>query len=360
VGLYTSPHLSAVNERFRLDGQPIPDDLLAVRMNEILERFPKAATLTYFEFGTVTALWHFFREQADIVLLETGLGGRLDATNCCVPLVTALTSVSMDHQEYLGHTLAAIAAEKAGIIKKGVPVVVGRQAAESLGVFLETARAQGAPVTVAGRDCEWVAPDGFRGRGGTLSSLQLGLRGPHQFENAEVALGCLEALVGAGFELSADAIRRGLRNTRWPGRLEWFDTKPPLLLDGAHNVDGVRTLLEALKAEWPGLSFHLVFGVLGDKDFVAMAQALFPACQSVHLAPIDSPRAVPMSSLLAAVSPVKAGVKAHLSLHEAIEGAQRACQPNEFVVVCGSLVLVGQVRQWLQVQGMLGAMRHRS
>ncbi|HME91936.1 MAG TPA: Mur ligase family protein, partial [Myxococcaceae bacterium] len=202
VGLYTSPHLNRVNERIQISGQPISDALLAKRIVEVLERYPDAARephpLTFFEFGTLVALWHFAREKVDLAVLETGLGGRLDATSAAQPAVTAVTPIDFDHTEYLGHSLAAIASEKAGIFKPGVPVVLSRQQSEALTVLQETAFRLRSRVLIEGRDFELAREAGgsftFRGPRGRVPQLRLALRGAHQVQNAAVALACLELL----------------------------------------------------------------------------------------------------------------------------------------------------------------------
>ncbi|MCY1034473.1 bifunctional folylpolyglutamate synthase/dihydrofolate synthase [Corallococcus sp. BB11-1] len=355
VGLYTSPHLVRVNERIRVAGEDIPDDVFGQRILEVLERCPSALTdpMTYFEFGTVVALWHFSRERVDVAVLETGLGGRLDATSAASPVVTCVTPVSFDHMEYLGHTLRDIAWEKAGIFKPSVPVVLSRQEPEAMDALLRRAGQLGVPVVVEGRDFHLEAgADGglaYRGPVWSLDGLTLSLRGPYQRQNAAVALACLEALQARGVAVTPEAAREGLASARWPGRLEEVAAHPPVVVDGAHNPAGVAVLLEALDALYAGRPLHLVFGVVADKDRGPMMRALFPRAASVHLAPLDTPRSLAPERYLDEARAACSRVVAHASLAEALAGARVDADgnPGGWVLCTGSLFLVGAVKRLL-------------
>jgi dihydrofolate synthase/folylpolyglutamate synthase len=350
VGLYTSPHLVRVNERFQVDGGEIPDEVLGQRILEVLERYPAAlaSPLTYFEFGTVVALWHFAQERVDVAVLETGLGGRLDATTASSPVVTAITPVSFDHMEYLGYTLGSIAGEKAGILKPGVPVVVARQPPEALEAIAGVAEGVGAPLLLEGRDFHLdVGPEGslvYRGPDRTIEGLRLSLRGPHQRQNAAVALAALGQLDARGIPVPPEAARTGLGSARWPGRLEEVGERPALLLDGAHNPAGVEVLLAGLRELYPGRQVHAVFGVVADKDRAPMMRALFPHCTSVHLTPLDTPRSLAPERYLDEARTLCADVTAWASLDEALAGARAKARPEDVVLCTGSLFLVGSVR----------------
>jgi dihydrofolate synthase/folylpolyglutamate synthase len=360
VGLYTSPHLVRVNERIRVGGVEIPDEVFGQRILEVLERHPAATSLTYFEFGTVVAFWHFAREAVDVAVLEVGLGGRLDATTLCQPLVTAITPVSFDHMEYLGHTLGAIAGEKAGILKPGVPVVVGRQEPEALAAIERRAGEVGAPVLLEGRDFSLRArSDGrlaYEGLGLSLEGLTLGLRGEHQWGNAAVALAALEQLSSRGVPVSPEAARTGLAGARWPGRLEELGGQPPVLLDGAHNRAGVEVLLAGLRSLYPGRRVHCVFGVVADKDRGPMLRALLPSCTSVHLTPLDTPRSLDPALYLEEARALCADVCAWPSLDAALAGARARAAPGDLILCTGSLFLVGSVHA--RLGGNLGALHH--
>lgn len=350
VGLYTSPHLVRVNERIRVDGVDISDEDFGRSILDVLERYPSAVSepMTYFEFGTVVALWHFARVGVDVAVLETGLGGRLDATTASSPVVTAITPVSFDHMEYLGHTLAAIAGEKAGILKPGVPCVVSRQEPEALEAIARKAEALGVPLWVEGRDFRGEArADGtlsYQGPSWSLEGLTLALRGPHQQQNAAVALACLEALHARGVAVSPEAARVGLSSARWPGRLEEVPGQPPVLLDGAHNPAGVEVLLASLRTLYPGRRLHLVFGVVGDKDRGPMMLGLFPQCTSVQLTPLDTPRSLAPEAYVDEARSLCADVAAWPDLDSALAAARRKAGPGDVVLCTGSLFLVGMVK----------------
>jgi dihydrofolate synthase/folylpolyglutamate synthase len=352
-----------VNERFQVDGADISDELLGRRILEVLERYPDAAyapgLLTYFEFGTVVALWHFAQEGVGVAVLETGLGGRLDATNATAPLVTAITPISFDHMEYLGHTLGAIAGEKAGILKPGVPVVVSRQEPEALEAISRVAGEVGAPMLLEGRDfAVEMGPDGglaYRGPDRTLEGLSLSLRGPHQVQNAAVALAALGQLHLRGVSVPHEAAWLGLATARWPGRMEELSRQPAVVLDGAHNPAGVAVLLASLEALYPGRRVHAVFGVVADKDRALMMRALFPRCASIHLTPLETPRSLAPEMYLDEARALCADVRPYATLDEALAGARGLAAPEDVVLCTGSLFLVGAARIRLGVN--LGAMQ---
>jgi dihydrofolate synthase / folylpolyglutamate synthase len=364
TGLYTSPHLIRPNERIQLDGVEIDDDTFGRRIAEVVEILGTDHELTYFEFGTVVAFWHFAQERVDIAVLEVGLGGRLDATTACVPLVTTITAIDFDHMEYLGNTLAAISGEKAGIIKPGVPVISSAQEAEALAVIERVASGLSEPVEDgpngalsagprrARTDRIFVERRDFRVEGSTyfgvkrrIDGLQLPLKGPHQKQNLAVALASLEALTA--FPLTDDELREGVRTTRWSGRLESFAGPPEVVLDGAHNPAGVRTLLAALDSDFAGRPVHLVFGVFADKDSEPMMRALFPRVDALYLAPVGSPRSKDPATYEALARELCARVTTHVDARAALAAAKANAPRDAVVLVAGSLFLVGQLRQVL-------------
>ncbi len=343
TGLYTSPHLIRPNERIQVDGVEIDDDTFGRRIAEVLAVLGLAHELTYFEFGTLVAFWHFAQERVDLAVIETGLGGRLDATTACVPKVTCITPIDFDHMEYLGNTLAAIATEKAGILKPGVPLVVSRQPPEALTAITE-ARAGAGTLLLEGRDFSLEGTT-YRGPGLTLEGLQLQLKGAHQHQNLAVALACLEALTD--FPLTADQVREGVRTALWPGRLEEFPGSPPVVLDGAHNPAGVQVLIQALDSEYAGRPVHLVFGVFADKDSEPMMRALFPRVAALYATPVGSPRTRDPKSYETLARELNPHVSLHPDALAALEAARRAAPPEGVIVVAGSLFLVGQLRRVL-------------
>jgi dihydrofolate synthase/folylpolyglutamate synthase len=349
VGLYTSPHLVRFNERIQIDDQEIGEQALADAISatvEAIERAKIEEPLTLFEVTTAAALWHFAHEKVDWVLLETGLGGRLDATNTVPSQVCAIARIGLDHTALLGSTLAEIAREKAGIFKRGATAVIGRQPAEALAQLLASARQVGIEARVAGEDFalegEGEGPFVFRGAGLRAEGIRLPLAGPHQRENAELAIEAARLALGG---LTESQVREGLRRTRWPGRLEVASRDPLTLLDGAHNPDGARALAEAMRALHSHARVHLVFGVLADKDVSGIAALLFPLAQRLYLASPVSDRAL-------AIGPLEelAGSRRHQifgsvagALHAAREAA-RQDGPDALVLVAGSLFMVGEAK----------------
>jgi len=339
VGLYTSPHLVRFHERIMIDGVPIEDGALSARIDEVRAACPwheagrEDERLTYFEFATLVGLLEFAVRAVTAAVVEVGLGGRLDATNAIAsPSVTAIARIGLDHVQVLGDTVEAVAREKAGIFKPGVPAVVYRdQPGTALEVLRSEAARHGAPFTVA--------PAAFDGR--------VGLAGPHQRANAALAAAALRALAARGVAVAEDAIARGIAVATWPGRLE---TVGGVLLDGAHNPQGATALAEALAAQSPRRPVELVLGVLSDKDHVGMLTALRPAVRSLHLVAPASPRARPPVEVQAAARSL--GILAHLhaDVEEALACARGAASDGATVCVAGSLYLVGEARSRLGAQ----------
>ncbi|MGZ6097674.1 MAG: bifunctional folylpolyglutamate synthase/dihydrofolate synthase [Myxococcaceae bacterium] len=349
VGLYTSPHLIRVNERIQVAGVAIDDEALGTRVVEVLRRSPAAAAATYFELGTLLALEHFARERVEVAVLEVGLGGRLDATTAARPRLTALTRVGLDHMEFLGETLAAIAREKAAIFRKGAPAVVSAQPPEAQVVVEACAAAAGSPLLVEGRDFSLDALGRYVGPGRVLEGLALGLHGEHQHHNAAVAVTCAHLLEGQGLAVGDEAIRTGLRRTRWPGRLEQIPGDPPLLLDGAHNEDGVAALRAALDAPpYAGRPVHLVFGVVSDKRVGPMLRMLLPRCASAVLTGLPTPRSLDPDGYLALARTLCPSVEVAPSPEEGLARARRRAGADGWVLVAGSLYLVGAVKAQLE------------
>ena len=349
VGLYTSPHLIRVNERIQVAGVAIDDEALGTRVVEVLRRSPAAAAATYFELGTLLALEHFARERVEVAVLEVGLGGRLDATTAARPRLTALTRIGLDHMEFLGETLAAIAREKAAIFRKGAPAVASAQAPEAQAVVEACAAAAGSPLLLEGRDFSLDALGRYVGPGRVLEGLALGLHGEHQHHNAAVAVTCAHLLEGQGVAVGDEAIRTGLRRTRWPGRLEQIPGDPPLLLDGAHNEDGVAALRAALDAPpYAGRPVHLVFGVVSDKRVEPMLRTLLPRCASAVLTRLPTPRSLDPDGYLALARTLCPAVEVAPSPAEGLARARRRAGADGWVLVAGSLYLVGAVKAQLE------------
>jgi dihydrofolate synthase / folylpolyglutamate synthase len=345
TGLYTSPHLVRFEERISVDGVEISGEDLGSGVEEIREAAGGVA-LTYFEVGTILAFLHFRRHQVAVAVIETGLGGRLDATNVVRPVATAITSLGLDHTEILGPTLVDIAREKAGILKPGVPCAVAAPLPEAAAVLEGRAREIGCDLFLEGRDFS-LERGRFRGASWMINDVEVALRGPHQLHNAAVALSLLE-LASRRVFVSPAAAAQGLREARWPGRLELLARSgTEVVLDGAHNPQGAQALAAAIPALWPGKKVHLVFGVLGEKDAAAMIEPVFPLAASAVLAAPHNPRARDPASLVALARQRCADVSVASSVAAALDQTLARAQPGELVVVYGSLYVVGEARSKL-------------
>jgi dihydrofolate synthase/folylpolyglutamate synthase len=343
VGLYTSPHLVSFRERIRVDGEPITED-------DVADGFDAIATLvarldaTMFEATTALALDHFAREAVDVAVLEVGLGGRLDATTVGEPAVTAVTRIDLDHQEVLGTTLAAIAAEKAAIIRSGV-AVASAQAPEAAQVLRARAETVGVPLQMEGRELSVRVQARDRsgqlidcaGPGWRLDGVRLPLLGLYQPSNALVALAAARVL-----GVPDSTAREGLARARWPGRFEVLRARErTVVLDGAHNPAGAQALAASL-AEWFGdTPVTLVFGALADKDARGMLAALAPRARRIILTASSSPRATTPAALRAVLP---AGTVAELADSAAEALALAAREPRTPILcIAGSLSLLGDV-----------------
>jgi len=344
TGLFTSPHLSRFTERIRVCGVEIaPEE--AVACEEELRRFVNE-DLTFFEVVTLMALLWFRRKNVDIAVLETGMGGRFDATNVVVPEVAVITGVALDHTEYLGNTLAAIAYEKAGILKPGRPAIVGALPCEAEDVVTREAGLRGVSLWALGRDFSLSRGEGhylFRCVGANnLSIGELGLVGRHQVTNAALALATAERLGTMGCAVPLAARQAGVAQCSWPGRLERLREAPEVWVDGAHNPDGARALAGAL-AELRRGKVTVCLGVLGDKDVAGIVQPLAAVADRVITVKPRSPRGLSAEALAAQV----AGAEPAPSLREALDRATQRAALGDMCVVAGSLYLVGEARELL-------------
>ncbi len=348
-GLYTSPHLHSFTERIRVDGEAICETQVAALTDAIRLR-SGAVPATFFEFTTALALDYFRARQVEIAVLETGMGGRLDATNAVTPELCVITPVSRDHAVHLGETLAQIAAEKGGIIKPGVPVVMARQHPEALDVLLEIARQRQAPVSLSGRDFGWEALSGeafsYHASGFALHGLRPVLPGRHQHENLSLAITAARLLRRDGAAIDSEALRRGVESVRWPGRLEWWGGGREILLDGAHNGGGASVLADYLK----GLThtgIRWVVGIKGDRRPEEILGPLLPEVTALYATqpPVES--AVPAEDLVRFSAAAGIAVQSHPDVHSALQAALRERRPGEIVLIAGSLYLVAAARESL-------------
>ncbi len=352
VHVYTSPHLCRFNERIVLDGRAINDALLVALLEEC-ETANGANPITFFEITTAAAFLAFSRTPADIVLLETGLGGRLDATNLVArPRLCAITPISLDHQHFLGDTLLEIAAEKAAILKTEIPAVIGRQAPEALNVIEERSKAVRAPLLVAGRDWSTeITPDGFVYRTSTkqIALPRPALAGAHQIDNAGMATACALALTE--FNISETAISEGVRAVEWPARLQKLDItcitnrfpkEAELWLDGGHNPAAGKALGSTASA-WTDRPLHLVVGMMQGKDISSFLTPLAPFVDTVWAVPIDGERnAHPLAAITDAARNLGISASSCKDVEKAL-GAIPTGPPCPRILICGSLYLAGQI-----------------
>ncbi|HEX9647326.1 MAG TPA: folylpolyglutamate synthase/dihydrofolate synthase family protein [Alphaproteobacteria bacterium] len=356
VHVYTSPHLVRFAERIRIAGRLIEDDALAALLEEC-EQANAGQPITFFEITTAAAMLAFARRDADFALLETGLGGRLDATNVVTrPRLAAITPIALDHQQFLGETLAEIAAEKAAIIKPGVPCVVGRQPPEAAAVIARRAAAVGAPTLALGTDWSVRADEaGFGYRSGATSRAlpTPSLPGPHQIDNAGVAVACIEQLAAGGVRVPDAAVAAGLAAADWPGRLQRLATGAlaclagpgiELWLDGGHNPAAGVALAASVRALWDGDPVRLVVGMMNTKDVAGFLEPLAPVAASLDAVAIPGQaNALPPAAVAAAAAAHGIPARVAPDVPGAIAYHAARGEPAHRMLICGSLYLAGAV-----------------
>lgn len=354
TGLYTSPHLRRYNERIRIDGQDVSDEEMC-RAAEILEQCVEQMDdrPTVFERITALAFVCFARAGCDVVVLEVGMGGRLDATNVVdAPACSVLCHIDLDHTEILGDTLAKIAEEKAGIIKAGCPAVAQCQSEEALDVFRRTCEALDSPLTVTepdelkvtARSLEGQTFD-YRGR----KSLTIPLIANYQLVNVMGVLDTVDVLIRSGWHISEDALREGLEKTRWAGRFEILRKDPLMLIDGAHNPDGAMQLAQSLRTYLPDRKLTFLMGVMADKDYRQMIRIVAPFAKRFVTVTPDSSRSLPCEEL-ARVIEEETGLPAAAggTVKEGLTLADSLLAKDDVLCIFGSLYQVGDVQEWLE------------
>jgi len=348
-GLYTKPHLVNLAERTRIDGAEMPP----ARMLDYIERlraiYDRAGlALTFFEFTVAIMFLYFADEDVDLAIVETGLGGRLDSTNVVTPILSVITPIGYDHMEYLGYTIPAIAAEKGGIIKPEVPVVIGARDHEARATLTSIAAQRRSAIRLVDRGFSFKshAPAhslDYQGLAFSLDNLELGLAGPFQHENAAIALAAVEELRAQGITIPEDAIRRGLREVYWPGRFDIVSRDPMVILDCAHNELAISALLETISVELnPEVRPHLVFGCLASKQWERMAAMLAPRVADVTLTRAKPKNPLDPEELLPAFA-AHTPARIERDPIAAIDQVVRAAAPGEVVLATGSVYLIGEI-----------------
>jgi dihydrofolate synthase/folylpolyglutamate synthase len=361
AGLYTSPHLCSIRERIRVDSEIVSEEVFAALVSHLMPHIEAAGMAgvrrfrTFFEILTAMALVHFQNVGVDLAVLEVGLGGRLDATNVAAPLVSVITSISLDHTEVLGDTIAQIAREKAGIIKPRGLTVLAPQRPEALAAIRDVCSAQGARLLDVSQELRWRTLScnwegsvfDLESPVRTYPSFEMPLAGPHQILNAATAVATAEQLQTQGLPMSVGGMRRGLQQVQWEGRLETVSRQPWIVLDGAHNQDSARCLREALGACFQYRRLILVLGISANKNLAGIIEELTPLAALTVATRAMVPRAAPPQR----VANLAAQWGGHVSVEEdtqkALAQAITATQPDDLLLVTGSLYLVGDAKRLL-------------
>ena len=351
VGLYTSPHLNETYERMRVNGKHISPEDFASLATELRPHFESLSGTTTFEMLTAMAFAWFARQGCEFMVIEVGLGGRLDATNTLLPNVCAITSISYDHTNLLGNTLAKIAAEKSGIIKTGAPAVSSPQQPEAEEAIAAAAHERGSQLIRVGNDWRYYREKFSLENQSFIAwrvnhppmHFDLPLLGEHQIENAVTAIAVLDELRGQGFKISDEALYEGIANVQWAGRFEVFRDGKTIILDCAHNRDSMRRLVLAFAELFPKVSPTLIFGASDDKDVSGMLAEALPLARNVIMVKANHPRASDPEKLAAQIesSGVARSVKVAHTISDALDDAK---QNAEVILVTGSIFVVADVR----------------
>lgn len=372
VGLFTSPYLEVFNERMRINGKNISDEDLVKYTEKVQETvtFMRENHLgfpTEFEVVTAIGLLYFKEKDVDIIVLEVGMGGRLDATNIVVPKVSVITPIGLDHQQYLGDSIKAIAKEKCGIIKNGVPVVSAPQEPKALEVIEKTAEDRNCPLKKVCKNQQsedintisfQIISEDARGSFFNLKTpkrdydnLRVNLIGLHQIENAATAVGAVEALQLSGIKVKKESIYKGLKNTKWAGRNELLQKDPLVLIDGAHNIAGIKALKYTLRKHFSDCNKILVLGILGDKDYEPMVKEISSITDTIIATKPQSPRALSTAKLVKSIlkykNPTKVNIYERPKINDAIDLAFNLAKKSDLIIFAGSIYLIGSVRSRL-------------
>jgi dihydrofolate synthase / folylpolyglutamate synthase len=371
TGLYTSPHLERINERIRVNGEEISDSAFAetfTRIYDLTEELLAVGKLrahpTYFECVTAMAFEYFAQSRIDFGVFEVGLGGRLDATNILTPAVCVITRIDFDHENFLGHSLAEIAREKAGILKPGVPVVVAEQRPEARDVILSRAKSLGCPVVETSAAYQVGEPSVQLGcaraqvtetGSGWSTELAPQLAGRFQLQNALNAVAAARVLSDRGFRISGEAIRQGIADAEWPGRLERLQAHPDVYLDGAHNPGAARELAAFWRENFAGRRIRVIYGALRDKAVDEIAGILFPHAAEVVFTEPRTSRAISAAQLaeISAHHAAKSSIIA--DAEHALEHELSRASADDAIFVTGSLYLVGQIRHYWKQRAQVAA-----
>jgi dihydrofolate synthase/folylpolyglutamate synthase len=365
VGLYTSPHVTSLHERITVDSEMVTKKQMLGLINRIhasIEKLKKKDdSPTFFEIMTAIAFMHFADQEVDVAIIETGLGGRLDSTNVISPIVAGITSISLDHQNLLGDTIAHIAKEKAGIIKKGIPVITVPQDPDAMRAIRKHASSVKAPLSVTGRDIDFSSRfESSREHGphtriclttphSRFEHLRVPLPGAHQAVNCGLALAMLDKLKGEGYEIDDEKAVAGLKDVSLKGRMEIISEDPKILIDAAHNAASMKALIQAIGQHVPYDSMVIIFGCNNDKDIHGMLTELQYGADKVIFTRSNSPKAVFPQDLADIYTEICGKMyQTAMTLREAAKIAKSAVSREDLICVTGSFYLVGQAKEQLQ------------
>lgn len=352
VGRYTSPHLVRFNERICINDQPISDGDVVSAYNAVKGLSYGRREPTFFEYATAMALHTFGKKRVDWAVIETGMGGRLDATNIIKPALSIITNISLEHRTYLGNTIAEIAGEKGGIIKKNTPVITGVKQKSAISALESIAASKTAPIYRRGDAfCVKKQRDGtfnYYGINVIRRGLQTGLTGLHQIENAALVMAACEVLNQKKAILPFAAVKKGLLNARWPGRLEIVKNSPLVILDGAHNLIAARTLAKYLKTNLSERRLTLVIGVLDDKPYRSMLKSLLPLSSRVIITKAKIDRALSTKVLHKVAASIAKDILIISNVADAVKYAIESTPPQDAVCIAGSLYVVGEAKELLE------------
>ena len=332
VGLFVSPHYKDYRERIKINGKFISQKFVTRFVEENIEQF-KSVDASFFEITTAMAFQYFKEKKVNFAVIETGMGGRLDSTNIITPLLSVITNISLDHQQFLGNTLAKIASEKAGIIKKGIPVVIGETQKETQPVFVKKAKALGSAIVFADKVKQDKA--GFKSY----------LHGAYQQKNIPTALAAIQALQKQGIKVSEKSVKKGLnnviKNTAFIGRWMVIDKKPLTIFDSAHNEGGIRELVKGIGKNAKG-TLHFVFGTVADKD-ISNVLALLPKKARYYFCKANIPRGLDATELQKKAAASKLNGEVYPSVKKAYKAARANAGKNDTILVSGSVFIVAEV-----------------
>jgi dihydrofolate synthase/folylpolyglutamate synthase len=348
TALYTSPHLNDFRERIRIDGRMVSKQAMIESTSKIRKLYDPKRT-TFFEFTTAVAFDCISQSKPDLAVIEVGLGGRLDATNTVESVVSVITDISKEHEDYLGKGIASIAREKSGIIKQRVPLVTGASRQEARRIILEAADKVTAPVKEFGRDFRGMRSGlklfTYKSRTLTLENLSISMIGSHQVKNATLAVAVVEEIIAQGHPITEKSIRTGIQGTFFPGRFEILRRRPDVVIDGAHTSEGMRLLKSSLRRIYPEAKPLILLGMLVDKNYSELVQIIAPIAREVVCVPPQGNRALDPEELAAKVMEYGISVSWSMSIAEGFERLMEKASSQDLILATGSLYMIGPVRR---------------